>query len=107
MRVRYTATMRWRWLVGPLVAKATLFILGIGLLLFASGGGLLLAAVIAFIAGTAAACRVDSRTDVAALIVAVSIAASLWAYTKAVESRPLSPGTSHGGPNVAPPESDR
>jgi hypothetical protein len=97
--------VRWLgWLVGPAAAVATLFLLGIGLSLFASGGGVLFSVALAFMAGTRAAGLVDQRRrDVHALIVAVSIGLSLSTYLKVLQSRPLPPGASYGGANVEPP----
>ena len=91
------------WLVGPVVAIGALLILGIEFALFASGGGILIAAGVAFWIGAGIAGMVDpDRPWRNALIVAVSIVVWLSAYVTIVMSRAMPPG-SQGGPNVPIP----
>ena len=91
------------WLVGPVVAIGATLILGVEFALFASGGGILIAAGVAFWIGAGIAGLVDpDRPWRNALIVAVSIGAWLSAYLAIVMSRAMTPG-SQGGPNVPMP----
>jgi len=91
------------WVVGPTAAVGALLILGIDFALFASGGGILIAAGIAFWVGAGVAGFVDQdRPWRNALIVAISIVVSLSAYLMTVISQPPPPGGSFGGPNVEP-----
>lgn len=92
------------WLVGPVAAVAALSILGFEFALFASGGGLLMAAGAAFWFGAGVAAMIDPRRQARnAMIVAISIAVCLSAYLIEVASRPGPPGASSGGPNVFRP----
>jgi hypothetical protein len=91
------------WLVGPVVAIAALLIFGIEFALFPSGGGILIAAGVAFWIGAGVAGMVDpDRPWRNTLIVAVSIVVWLSAYLTVVISRAMPPG-SQGGPNVPMP----
>jgi hypothetical protein len=97
--------MRLRgWIVGSAVAIGTLFVLGVGCLLFASGGGVVFAALAAFAAGAAAARRFGAPTPLNEAIVGTCIVGALSLYVSIVESMPPPPGTSRGGPNIAPPK---
>jgi hypothetical protein len=94
------------WLVGPVAAVAALLFVGFQFGLAASGVGLLMAAVAAFWFGAGIAALIDpKRQKQNAMIVALSIVVCLSAYLGMVASRPAPPGTSHGGPNVYPPQS--
>ena len=85
---------------------AALAILGFQFALFASGGGLLIAAVAAFWFGAGVAALLDPRRQGQnALIVGATIAVYLSAYLIMVASRPVPPGVSSGGPNVEMPQS--
>jgi hypothetical protein len=91
------------WLVGPVVAVGALLILGIEFALFASGGGILIAAGVGFWIGAGVAGMVDpDRPWRNALIVGVSIVVWLSAYLTVVMSRPMPPG-SQGGANIPIP----
>ena len=102
------------WIVGPVVATAVFGILGFQFGLFASGGGLLIAAAGAFWAGAGVAAMIDPRRSWRnALVVAVWIVAAVsglvvWAQ-RASDTLPpdAPPGAAHGGPNVPPPEGVR
>ena len=90
------------WIVGPVVALAALLTLGFEFALFASGGGILIAAGVAFWIGAGAAGMVDpDRPWRNTLVVAVSIAVWVSVYLMIVMSRSFPPG-SQGGPNLPP-----
>jgi hypothetical protein len=90
------------WIVGPVVALGALLTLGFEFALFASGGGILIAAGVAFWIGAGAAGLVDpDRPWRNALVVAVSIALWVSAHLMVVTSRSFPPG-SQGGANVPP-----
>ncbi|MGH9253230.1 MAG: hypothetical protein ACRD3C_01535 [Vicinamibacterales bacterium] len=89
------------WLIGPAAAIAALFILGVEFALFASGGGLLMAAGIALWIGAEVAAFVDPARQLRnAMVVAAAIVVCLSVYLAVVSSKSAPPGTSFGGPNV-------
>jgi hypothetical protein len=93
------------WLIGPAAAIVVLLILGgVQFALFASGGGLLIAAGIAFWVGAGVAAFADPARQVRnAVIVAAAVVVCLSAFVAVVSSRPAPPGASFGGPNVPRP----
>jgi len=91
-------------LLGVVGAIAALEILGADFALFASGGGVLFAAVGAFWIGAGIAAMIDpTHAGRNAALVAISIAACVVLFIASVSFRPVPPGTSTGGPNVLPP----
>ena len=72
--------------------------------LFASGGGVVIAALAAFwiVAGITALIEPAHATRNAS-IVAFAILALVVLYLGVASTRPAPPGTSYGGPNVMPP----
>ena len=91
-------------LLGVVVAIAALRILGGDFALFASGGGVLFAAVAAFWIGAGIAALIDpAHAGRNAGIVAISVAACVVLYVAVASSLPTPPGTSSGGPNVLRP----
>jgi len=94
------------WLVGPVAAIGAVAILGVQFALFASGGGILFAAAIAFWFGAGIAALIEPQQQVRnALIVAVAIVACLSVFLSMIAFQPAPPGASHGGPAVYPPPS--
>lgn len=92
------------WLVGVAAGLVALIVLGFDLALFASGGGLLFAAIGAFWFGAGVAALIEpARQGRNALIVAFAIVASLSWFLLVRSQAPPPPGTSYGGPNVLPP----
>jgi len=86
------------------VAIAALEILGADFALFASGGGVLFAAVGAFWIGAGIAAMVDPiHAGRNAALVAIFVAACVVLLIASASFRPAPPGTSTGGPNVMPP----
>src|SRR6266581_6138880 len=93
------------WFIGPAAAIAALSILGLQFALFASSGGLIIAAAVALGFGAGLAALIDpKRQGRNALFVAFAILVSLTAYLGLLASFRPPPGTSYGGPNVFPPE---
>lgn len=94
------------WIVGPLTATAVLLVTAFvypGL--YASGGGLLIAAAIAFWTGAGVAAVADpDRQGRNAAIVAAYVVLLFAAWLFILQSQSPPPGTSFGGPNVAPPQ---
>jgi hypothetical protein len=91
-------------LLGVVVAIATLGTLGADFALFASGGGVLFAAVGAFWIGAGIAALIDPKNSGRnAAIVAISITAYVVLFVVSVSVRPARLGASTGGPNVLPP----
>ena len=92
-------------LIGPLVATITLVVLGfVAPGFYASDGGLLLAGTFAFMTGTGAAARVDTRRGRSGGIVAGYIVALLVVYRFILPAvlGPFEPG-SPGGPATSVP----
>ena len=86
------------------MAMGALNVLGGDFALFASGGGVLFAAVGAFWIGAGIAALIDpARAGRNAALVAISIVACVVLFIASVSFRPAPPGTSTGGPNVFPP----
>jgi hypothetical protein len=94
------------WLVGPVAAIGALGILGYQFALFASGGGLLIAAGTALWFGAGLAALIDRKRQVRnAMIVAIAVVVYLSGFLVMVASQPAPPGASHGGPAVYRPSS--
>jgi hypothetical protein len=92
------------WFLGPVAGVGTLLLVGSEFGLFASGGGLLMAAAIGFWTGAGVAAVADPARQLRnAVVVAAAVAICLSAYLTAVSSRPAPPGTSFGGPTMPPP----
>ena len=93
------------WFVGPLAATAALVVMGfVSLGVFASGGGLLIAAGVAFWAGAGMAGIADPRRWArSALIVAAYVIVLLAGYLILLRSQSPPPGASYGGPAVPRP----
>ena len=93
------------WFVGPLAATAALVVMGfVSLGVYASGGGLLIAAGVAFwagagMAGIAEPCRWARST----LVVAVYVVVLFASYLILLQSQSPPPGASFGGPAVPRP----
>ena len=96
------------WLAGVVTGIAVVTTLGMNFALFASGIGIVFAAVGAFWAGAAIAAVLEpQRSGRNAAIVATSILATIVLFLAIAFSRPPPPGTSSGGPNVLPPASQQ
>lgn len=93
------------WIVGPVAATAALLAIGFTSLgVYASGGGLLIAAGIAFWVGAGVAGWVEpKRQGRNTAIVALYIVVLFAAWLTILQSQPPPPGTSFGGPNVERP----
>lgn len=93
------------WIVGPLAATVALFAIGfVWLGLYASGGGLVIAGMVAFWTGAGAAALADPRRQGRnAAIVAVYLLVLFAVCLLILQSRPAPPGTSYGGPNEMAP----
>jgi hypothetical protein len=90
------------WVVGPVVAIATL-IAGMNSPLFAVGViGFLLVPVIAMWAGAAAASIVDPRRRLNTTVVVAATLAALAMYLRILAVQPLPPGASRGGGRSVP-----
>ncbi len=94
-----------KWMIGPLAATAALIVIAFVYVgLYASGGGLLIAAGIAFWIGAGIAGWADpNRQARHAGIVAAYIVLLFTAWLFFIQSQSPPPGTSFGGPNVGPP----
>jgi hypothetical protein len=93
------------WLIGPVAATAALVVLGfVWLGLYASGGGLLIAAAAALVVGVSAALAAPRHRGRNAAITAAYVVALLAAYLIALQSVPVRPGASQGGPTVPRPQ---
>ena len=94
------------WIVGPVVSTLALVCLAVVWVgIFASGGGLILAALAAILGGSVAAVRVDGRhRGRDAAITTLYVTGLLAAYLAFIESRPLPPGMSRGGATVPMPQ---
>ena len=99
------ALHRIAWFVGPLAATGALVAISlVWLELFASGGGLLIAAGVAFWIGWVAAAYVEpERQWRHAVIVAAYVVALMVGFLAWTQSQPPPPGTSRGGASVEPP----
>jgi hypothetical protein len=93
------------WIVGPVASTAALLAIAfIYTGLYASGGGLLIAAMIAFWTGAGAAGLADpNRQGRNAAIVAAYIVLLFTAWLFFLQSQSPPPGTLPGGPNTGPP----
>jgi hypothetical protein len=100
------SAVRSGWLVGILAATGTIVVMGlVSLGFFASFGGLLVVAGLAFIVGAGAARLVDSRVDRNVSIVAGYIALLFVAYVLAFSfgPKPDPESGARGGPAVSGP----
>jgi hypothetical protein len=93
------------WVVGPVAATLALVALAfVWLGLYASGGGLLIAAGIAFWAGAGVAAMIDPpRSGRNAFVVAAYVVLLLAVYLASLRYQTPPPGTSSGGANVEAP----
>jgi len=93
------------WFVGPLAATAALVVMGfVSLGVYASGGGLLVAAGVAFWAGAGMAGIAEPRRWArSALIVAVYVVVLFASYLILLQSQLPPSGASFGGPAVPRP----
>lgn len=93
------------WIVGPVAATAALVAMGfVSLGFFASVGGLMVAAGVAFWAGAGAAGIIEPRRWVrnSAIVAAYLIVLSAG-WLLLLQSQPPPPGASSGGPSVPRP----
>jgi len=93
------------WFVGPLTATTALVVMGfVSLGLYASVGGLLIVAGVAFWAGAGVAGIAEPRRWArSALIVAVFVVVLFASYLTLLRSQSPPPGASSGGPAVPRP----
>jgi len=93
------------WFVGPLAATAALVVIGfVSLGVYASGGGLLIAAGVAFWVGAGVAGIADPRRWArSTVIVALYVVVLFGSYLTLLRSQSPPPGASFGGPAVQRP----
>jgi len=93
------------WFVGPLVATVALVVMGfVSLGVYASIGGLFIAAGVAFWAGAGMAGIAEPRRWArSTLIVAVYVGLLFTSYLVLLQSQSPPPGASSGGPAVLRP----